>query len=229
MGVLEFVSVVIGHLLAWPVILLVVVMILRKPLVGLIGRIRTYEGLGQKLTFGAELAEAEESVDVAVESLTAEATARDGAGAETPAAVDGEATKVSPTGAERRGSARRVYLDAAVRNAQVDPSYAVLTSWEQLLEGIADLAGATIPSSRRRSATHVLGELERVGIVNQEFTAAVKRLRDLRNRVAHGQHNPTAGEAVAYVESAEELRRAAHVLADLSIQQQRRTQASETG
>lgn len=33
-------------------------------------------------------------------------------------------------------------------------------------------------------------------------------LRQLRNQVAHGQHNPTSGEAVAYVESTEELTRA---------------------
>ncbi len=40
-----------------------------------------------------------------------------------------------------------------------------------------------------------------------DFIDGTTKLRNLRNSVAHGRHSPTAGEAVAYVETAAELAR----------------------
>lgn len=59
-------------------------------------------------------------------------------------------------------------------------------------------------------------ELEHRGVINKGFARAVTELRQLRNRVAHGQHNPTFGEALAYAETAKELTNAARVLANLA-------------
>jgi hypothetical protein len=59
-------------------------------------------------------------------------------------------------------------------------------------------------------------ELEQRAVINNEFAQAVDELRQLRNRVARGQHNPTSGEALAYVETAKELTNAARMLANLA-------------
>jgi hypothetical protein len=58
-----------------------------------------------------------------------------------------------------------------------------------------------------------MADLRRLDLVNDEFVKAVSELRDLRNRVAHGAHNPTPGEAVAYAESAQVLVVVAHTKA----------------
>lgn len=50
-------------------------------------------------------------------------------------------------------------------------------------------------------------------IAQAEYFTAVRALRDLRNRVAHGKANPTPGEAITYAESAAELAGAAKVMA----------------
>jgi hypothetical protein len=196
---MEFVSSLVGHLLSWPVLVAVVVYIFRIPLRDLIGRIRSYEGLGQKINFGEQLAEAEDSVDQAIETITSDESATG----------DREEPAESPL----------------ARDAETNPSFVIISSWERLNGALADLVGTTTDDRTRasgRSPASALPELERRNVVNNAYTRAVFELRTLRNRVAHGQHNPTAGEAVTYAESAEELRRAAHVLANLYVQRQQR-------
>jgi hypothetical protein len=93
------------------------------------------------------------------------------------------------------------------REAEANPSYVVIAAWEQLDRAIGDLVGASLGSKdfRRRNPYMHLPELQQREVVNGDFSGAVTDLRHLRNRVAHGQHNPTSGEAVAYVESTKEL------------------------
>jgi hypothetical protein len=66
---------------------------------------------------------------------------------------------------------------------------------------------------------HVLARVQQHQVVNKALSRAVDDLRELRNRVAHGRHNPSSGEAVAYVESTKELSRAAHILASVAAAQ----------
>lgn len=198
MGWMEFVSSLFGHLLSWPVVVAVIVVVFRGPLRELIGRISSYEGLGQKIAFGEKLAGAESSIDQAI------------GGIETDQGVapDEDSAMESPLG----------------REAEANPSYVIISAWERLTGALADLVGATADGETRRSNRApgaMLRELQRSDVVNPAYVRAVDDLRALRNQVAHGQHKPTAGEAIAYADSAEELARAAHALAGMYAQRRR--------
>lgn len=171
----------------WPIVVVVIVITFRKPLAALISRTRRYEGLGQKVEFGPALAEAENSVGKAAQDIP---------------------------GTERQAE---VEPNPLVREAQANPSYVVIQSWEQLSSAIADVAGTVFPDRKVAAwnATRALPELRQLEVVNQDFVTSVNRLRDLRNQVAHGESNPTPGEAVAYVESAQLLTLIAHNIAFL--------------
>lgn len=186
MNGLALASSLIGDLV-WPLVVLVALVVFRKPLTDLIGRIRKYEGLGQKLEFGPALAEAEDSVSKAVQDVLV---------------AERQQAEVEPS--------------PLVREAEANPSYVVLQAWEQLSGVIADLAGTAFPDQKAASwrSARYLPELQRRELVSRDFVDAVTELRDLRNRVAHGQSNPTPGEAVAYAESVEALAFVAKRLAD---------------
>jgi hypothetical protein len=171
----------------WPIVVVVAIVVFRKPLAGLIGRTRRYEGLGQKLEFGPALAEAEDSV--------------------------GKAIQNAPL-AEKAGE---VIPSPLVRQAEDNPSYVVVQAWEQLSSAIAEVVGTAFPGRKIAAwnATKDLPDLVRRELVNQDYVKAVIELRDLRNRVAHGQSKPTPGEAVAYAESAQVLTFVAHDIAVL--------------
>jgi hypothetical protein len=182
------------------VVVLIVFLMFRRPIRELIPKLRSYEGMGHKVTFGDRLAETEKSVEGAVSAI--------GAAGDTDS---------SPSEKQREDSDESASL---AREAELNPSFVILSAFEQLSGALADLVGSALGAEGtrpNRPAHFHLGELQKRGIVNNDFVRAVSELRELRNRVAHGQHNPTAGEAVAYVESAGELGRAAHVLADLTM------------
>jgi hypothetical protein len=179
--------------LVWPLVVIVLVVIFRKQLAGLIGRITSYKGMGQELTFGDRLADAENSVEEAARS----------------ASIDkGEAEQIE-TGP-----------NPLAREADANPSFVVIRSWEQVVSALNDLAGAALPGRympSRGFSSSLLRELQKVGLVNPDFVTAVMELRDLRNRVAHGQHNPTPGEALAYAESAQLLSVTARFMAEVAV------------
>lgn len=187
MNGLEFTSTLLTHLF-WPLVVAGAIWLFRKPLSELIGRVRRYEGLGQKLEFGERLAEAEDSVGKAVQ--------------ETHTASERAEIKPSPL----------------VREAEENPSYVVLQAWEQLSGAIADLAGVALPEPTgraRQNSAQSLPDLRRREIVTADVVNAVTELRNLRNQVAHGQSKPTPGEAVAYAESAQALTKAVWNIANL--------------
>lgn len=161
----------------WPIVVIIAIVVFRKPLATLIGRTRRYEGLGQKVEFGPALAEAEDSVSKAVEDA--------------PAVENQADAEPSPL----------------IRQAEENPSYVVLRSWEQLATALGNVAEIMLPGRRIGSwnSARFLPELVRLELVTEDFAKAVRELRDLRNQVAHGQSNPTPGEAAAYAESAQVL------------------------
>jgi hypothetical protein len=207
MNGLEFVASLLGMVFSWPVLVFVIVWLFRAPLRELIGRIKSYEGLGQKVTFGDQLAKTEDSVEAAVGSIGAGPEATDRLPTDEPAAV---------------------LPNPLALDAQANPSFAVITAWEQVSGALADLVGAAFSeeelkaSGARRTPSWWVPELRRRGVMSETFERAIRELRDLRNHVAHGQHNPTPGEAVAYVETASELSRAMRVLADLELRRRSR-------
>lgn len=197
MSGLEFASTLIGQLISWPVAILVVGLALRKPLTELLPKLRSYEGLGQKISFGDRLAETEESVDQAVGSIEREA-----------------GSKQLELHAKQQAKADEFAI--LVREAETNPSYVILVAWEQLNGAIDGLIEFSLGIEGGRPSHVQVRDLQERQVINKDFARAVNDMLDLRNRVAHGQHNPTSGEAVAYVLSAEVLAKAARVLADLA-------------
>jgi len=207
MNGLSFASSVITALL-WPLVVAIAIIVFRRPLSELIGRIKSYEGLGQKFTFGDKLADAEKAVGKAVESAkeagavnsVKEASAGD-AVESAKEAVKAEAVQKPPT--EKR---IEVQPNPLSQDAEANPSFVVLRSWDQLESALNDLNETVFPGSRR--TTNVPSLINRLlgrELITREFAKATLELRDLRNRVAHGRHNPTPGEAVAYAESVQKL------------------------
>lgn len=205
MGALEFTSTLIGQVISWPVLVLVVVFVFRKPIAELIPKLRSWEGPAGKFDFGKQLAETEDSVDDAVEA--AERTAA------LQTEIAGSASAVTPP--------PPAFEPSLAVQANANPSFVVLSAWERLGATFADLAGAAGLPMRSRTVVAQVDDLRRRGVVNEDFVQAVTELRRLRNAVAHGQHNPTSGEALAYAESAEELRRASHLLATTTARRRR--------
>jgi hypothetical protein len=187
MNDLGLVSALVAQLY-WPLIVGGALILFRKPVRELLGRIRTYEGLGQKLEFGERLAVAENSAEEAAQSVS----------------LEGNPEQRPP-----------LQPNSLVRQAETNPSFVVLQSWDQITYALADLArAAKLGLEIRASIFRALSEMQKMNLVNEEFVKAVSEFQDLRNRVAHGRHNPTPGEAVAYAESAQVLALVARSMAD---------------
>lgn len=181
MNSLAFIASVVGSL-AIPVTILVALFIFRRPLVELLGRIVSYEGLGQKVSFGQKLAGVEKSVSEAVAQVqdTVE-----------PGQLDIDL--------DRPG-----FLGLAAL-ATSNPSFVVIKAWEDLENALEGLVETVFPGTKEVDPARRLPDLVRAGQVNESFPSAVLELRELRNSVAYGQHNPTAGEALTYLQSAQDL------------------------
>jgi hypothetical protein len=191
MNGLQFASSLIASL-SWSLVVIILVVVFRPHLGELIGRIRSYKGLGQEVTFGDRLADAENSVEEAVRSVPVNET--------DPKQI--EKSEPSPLS----------------RDAEANPSFVVIRAWEQVVDAVNALAEIAFPGRHSRSrgfSTSLLVDLQRAELVSPQFVSAASELRDLRNRVAHGMHNPTPGEAVAYAESANSLSAGALTLSDL--------------
>ncbi|WP_091093922.1 hypothetical protein [Nonomuraea wenchangensis] len=192
MGWFEFIDKILGHLLSWPVLALIAVFLFRKPLTDLIKRIKTYEGLGQTITFGEELAQLEQEA----ESLGEVPALGDG---RTPEEADDEAEPVSGIPAEERAA-----IDRFVMLAEQAPSAAIIDAWlkiELSLHRLVKLAG--LPSDgRNRSAQAAARALVGADVLPRDILRQLDSFRSLRNRVAHGDHVPTPGEALAYADAA---------------------------
>jgi hypothetical protein len=195
---LAFIASVVGSL-AIPVTVVTALVIFRKPLIDLFSRVNSYEGLGQKVQFGQKLADAEATVS--------DAAAR----AQPKESADSQSTEgrrhLSSDG-EHSENADLVSLGLATV-AAANPSFTIIKAWEELTGSLAKLLNELEPNpSGSQKFTNLVfrfGLLEERGEVDRSFVRAVKELFDLRNHVAHGRNNPTAGEAVAYAESAHQL------------------------
>lgn len=181
MNNLAFIASVVGSL-AIPVTILVALFIFRSPLTDLLGRIVSYEGLGQKVNFGRKLAGVEKSVSKAA--------------AQTQKAVEPSQLDID---LEKPG-----FLGLAAL-ATSNPSFVVIKAWDDLESELERLVETVFPDTKEVNPVRRLPDLVRAGQLNESFPSAVLELRELRNNVAYGQHNPTAGEALTYLQSAQEL------------------------
>jgi hypothetical protein len=210
MGWLQFLEKVIGHILSWPVLALVVILTFRKKIGALIERVKSYEGMGQKVTFGEELAEVEEKVDDLTSSQSPEL--------QQPS--QDELTDEEP--------------DPYVFIAERAPSAVIIDSWVRIEKAIMKLAdlyeprdevvrrsqGRFVRKGMRASAAHTLGYLAELGVIPASMFEVITRLRQLRNAVAHGAHEPTPGEATTYRDTAREVWEILERLATLADKEQ---------
>jgi hypothetical protein len=205
MNDLAFIASVVGSL-AIPVTIVAALVIFRRPLAELIGRVSTYEGLGQKVTFGQKLAGDERSVNEAAaqdksqyigiihESVVASAKLQE------ELRQQAESTKRA-----RESAVQEQELTQLAEMASANPSFTIIKAWEELSDVLTRLAKEALPNTAVRNPVYLLPELVESGLIGESFVKAFFELFDLRNRVAHGEHNPTAGEAVTYVESVRRL------------------------
>jgi hypothetical protein len=207
MNNLAFTASVVGSL-AIPATVVVALLIFRRPLTNLLGRIISYEGLGQKVNFGQKLAGAEESVSKAVAQAqqAAEEAKLEGADIERPT-LDRSLWKITSTEQDPQNvDLRRAGLIELAELASANPSFVVIKAWEDLETELVLLVESAFPETDIFvDPLPSLPDLVRRRLISESFLNAVLELRDLRNSVAHGKQNPTAGEAVAFVESTREL------------------------
>ncbi len=206
MNNLAFAASVVGSL-AIPVTILVALLIFRGPLTELLGRIISYEGLGQKVNFGQKLAGAEKSVIKAVAQAQESVGRPQLGGADTEQTVADHALwKITSTEQNPHDiDLRKAKLVELAELATSNPSFVVIKAWEDLEAALMHLVKEVFPGTRDVNPLRRLPDLVKEQYVNDSYVNAVRELRDLRNNVAHGQHNPTAGEAITYLESAREL------------------------
>jgi hypothetical protein len=150
MNNLAFVASMVGSL-AIPVTILVALLIFRGPLTELLGRIISYEGLGQKVNFGQKLAGAEKSVIKAV------AQAQESVGLPQLGGADAEQTvadhalwKITSTEQNRHDiDLRKAGLIELAELATSNPSFVVIKGWEDLEAALMRLVKEVFPGTRR--------------------------------------------------------------------------------
>jgi hypothetical protein len=182
---LQFVASLVASL-SWPVVVMCALIVFRHPISELVGRVRSYKGLGQEVSFGEQLAAAESSVEDAINK--------------------------SEVRGDDAGELQGSDPSPLVVEAENNPSFVVIRAWEQVQEALAEVFAIIFPEEGKRR-TQPLSDLERKKVASREYFTALRALRDLRNRVAHGHANPTPGEAVAYAESAAELAKESRIIA----------------
>lgn len=217
MNSLAFTASVVGSL-AIPATVVVALLIFRSPLTELLGRIVSYEGLGQRVNFGQKLAGAEKAVSKAVVQAQKTVGRTQVGSADTgQPLVDRSLLKITSTELDPQEiNLRNAGLVELAKLATSNPSFVVLRSWDDLETALTSLVQSVFPGAKEFSALRRLPDLVKGRYVDQSFVDAVRDLRDLRNNVAHGQHNPTAGEAVTYLESTRELSQVA-MLTDAQV------------
>jgi hypothetical protein len=197
----------LNSVLVWPVAAVVIVLIFRKDLTDLLGRLHSYEGMGQKLTFGNHIARAEEAAQRAGETVATptkhERESKSG-GLESQAEATELSGKWKPSAAMKRWASKRL------------PSVKVLAAWESLSAGMMVVTFDVDPTFKpkwKEGSGPALDRLVSLGVVSPSFSDAVNELRAARNQVAHDGYEPTLGAAETYSNTAnnlyEDLKRAA--------------------
>lgn len=171
---------ILHDVISWPVAVIVIVFVLRKQLRALVGRIRSYEGMGQRLTFGEQLADAEEGVN--------------------------ELAAADPSPVPEAKAAVASVTSASMPPAT--PAGAILDAWRKVesqmnrLAGVRYVSGPTKPAGERVPRLTTRMAIRNTALLLPSLGGIIEDLRVLRNRVAHGDHEPTEGEAVTYFQTA---------------------------
>ena len=191
MNDLGFVASLIGSL-AWPLALVIVLVIFRRPVTKLIGRATQYKGFGQELTFGDELADVERKI---------EGIKFGGLEVRWEREPEQRAVERGQDSVDLPPSLTEAGLQEAegemVRKSEMYPSQVVLEAWDWLNK---------IVNCDNRPGRKIADD-DLWQFVPIRSYRAVKDLLDLRNKVAHGEHIPTPGEAITYIKACVQIAR----------------------
>lgn len=199
MSWMEFVSSIVESL-AWPLAIVTAVAVFRTEIEGLLKRLKSGKVLGTELVFGDALEQLER------ERATLEQKQPGGDQGDEPGRPQHEQPQEEhPVYGDER-------MAQLAREANQNPSYAIVTAFE-ILRGVSrDLigllerdSGKTARRSNTSDEVRMLEDWERKAGRSLDVSRLFRDLRDLRNRVAHGAENPTTGEAVTYVTNADFL------------------------
>ncbi|MBD8205098.1 hypothetical protein IFU08_09745 [Microbacterium sp. CFBP 8790] len=221
MGWKEFAASVIGDVLSWPVVFLVVILLLLKPLRRLIGRLRSFKGWGAEMNLAEDLltisTRTEERLEAAEPNGASNAGTRDGTtvplrstrrddGGRKPDSKD----KHPQSGGE--ASEEVAFYDTEA-GAEIDPVGAIIFSWSDLLHSLVMLDIASLGPNRPASGErNILKELERAELLDEGLITSIRGLQKVRNLVAHGQVVPSPAEALSYRRTARKLANRADML-----------------
>jgi hypothetical protein len=192
---LQFIAAIIGHL-AWPAVVLILLVMVRKHIGELAERLLEFSFGGAKITFDKILEKGREIIEHA--PLPEPQIAEDQPELELPDAVpefkEGRSKRISSLPNRRRKRTEIFYRSAL---AQVVDG---LQEVDQLLFGIGDKLGIDAAS-----ASSVLYSLAASNVVQQEIVDLYDTLRDARNLLSHAQVHPDRIEAVEYMRQANYL------------------------
>jgi hypothetical protein len=180
--VLQFIASLVGSL-AWPVLVLVALLIFRRPLIGLIGRATDIELFGATLRLGKEIQRAAVSTEAAVVSVQSR-------------------PEFAPPKPRSRAADKNPWLATLGES----PSLAAIYAWaglEKSLRRLASTVGDPAPSSA--SVTDLLAGLEKNSVLEPEFIRAAHDLRLIRNRIAYGTATISEAEGLSFINSAWQL------------------------
>ena len=174
----QFVSAIIESL-AWPSAVVIAAMMFKSELKALLQRLRSGKVLGTEWDFGDGIQKLEEG----------------------RAKVEDHAKVTTEQEAPTVEKAQNVYGDDRMlmlaQEANSNPSYTILTAWEVVRGAARDLLGTirSYPSEDRSlpsgtDESRMLRASEKQGLVSPGLADIYDELRNLRNRVAHGQQIP---------------------------------------
>jgi hypothetical protein len=177
----------------WPLVVLILGMTFRDTLKSVLERLKGFEALGAKL----ELSDAVKKLDEAADSVEIQEAERE--------AVD----KNAPTGGSgtRITVERQLPLRHLVEVARFSPAAAIVDAWREvevsLLKYWQTLRKlAVVPDEKYRDVFRIVRSLIEAEQITPQQAELLQRLRATRNAVAHGQEQPSEGQALAFVEAA---------------------------
>jgi hypothetical protein len=178
-GAVEATVKIIGEL-AWPVVVLTSVILLRHQLGRLFIRLTHLEAPGVKADFAEQAAATSELAEAAVPNAPDEVHA------------DGQPLAEHPS------------LADLLTEAGTHPVGAIVRAWN-LIDGTARAYVGSelhLQSAGRLTAGMLFHVLESAGVISDELSGVAQQLRKLRDKVVHGGSIPTTGAARDFVQAA---------------------------
>lgn len=201
--------------LAWPGAAVLIAAIFQRQIRALLSRIRRGSFGGAEVEFALEVQEL--ATEVGAGAATAEASAPEKSAEEKGAAIsplslreDRAEYKIDHSQSARTRSAiQRKRVDMAMLEgldlwlAITDPRAAILKAWAAVEGELDKLLKARSPPATLQGRLNIR---KATSVLSNEDYGTYVSLRSLRNRVSHGEVDPTPDAATQYVQIARDLR-----------------------